>query len=251
MNFINANGGNFGYKMMKSNKLYLLLGRIKNRYKNRYNAKLPTQEIFTEIYEKHKWGIGSGIGSNSPPYINMMINFLKSVGKKTIVDLGCGDFGVGENFIDYCSEYIAIDIVPELINKLQSRYMEKHIKFLCLDIVEDNLPDGDICLIRQVFQHLSNIEIIKVLSKLKKYETIFITEHQPDICAIPNKDMVHGNGIRLFDNSGVYLNEPPFNVQNLELVLEVPGVVKIMDMKYTIGAIRTYKISYKNRRKYE
>lgn len=224
------------------NNLYLLLGRIKTHYKDKHNAKLSAKEVFSEIYKRHGWGMGSGIGSDSPPYIDMIIDFLKSANKKIVVDLGCGDMRIGNNFTDYCSGYIAIDIVPELINKLQSYYWGNRVKFICSDIIEDDLPDGNICLIRQVLQHLSNAEIIKILPKLQKYETVFVTEHQPNICAIPNKDMVHGSRIRIYDNSGVYLDKPPFNVQNVELVLEVPGVTKIIDMKYKIGMIRTYKI---------
>lgn len=224
------------------NNLYLLLGRIKTYYKDKHNAKLSAKEVFGEIYKRHGWGMGSGIGSDSPPYIDMIIDFLKSSNKKTLVDLGCGDFRVGSNFIDYCSEYIGVDIVPELIDELKSCYQKDNVRFLCLDIIEDRLPGGDICLVRQVLQHLSNAEIIKILPKLQKYETVFVTEHHPDVCIIPNKDMVHGSRIRIYDNSGVYLDKPPFNVQNVELVLEVPGVTKIMDIKYKIGVIRTYKI---------
>lgn len=223
-------------------KPYLLLGQIKNYYKDRYNTKRSAKEVFSEIYKRHGWGMGSGVSSDSPPYIDMIINSLRFNIKKVVVDLGCGDFRVGRNFIDYCLEYVGVDIVPELIDKLKARYQKEHIKFICSDIIEDDLPDGDICLIREVLQHLSNAEIIKILPKLQKYEAVFVTEYQPSVCIIPNKDMIHGGRIRLYDNSGVYLDKPPFNVQNLELVLEVPGVTKIIDMKYTIGIIRTYKM---------
>ena len=66
-----------------------------------------------------------------------------------------------------------------------------------------------------------------VLPKLVKYKYIFITEHYPtDNDAIrPNMDKPHGGDVRVYDNSGVYLAEPPFElpVQTLKQVLEVPG----------------------------
>jgi len=38
-------------------------------------------------------------------------------------------------------------------------------QFLCLDIISDELPDGDLCLLREVLQHLSNREMRLCCSK--------------------------------------------------------------------------------------
>jgi len=111
-----------------------------------------------------------------------------------------------------------------------------------LDIVEDELPNGDVCFVRQVLQHLSNRQIIVVLPKLKKYKWVFITEHyQTDNNVIkPNIDKVHGRDVRVYDNSGVYLSKPPFELpaQELKEVLEVPGVG--LEGLNDPGVIRTF-----------
>ena len=66
---------------------------------------------------------------------------------------------------------------------------------------------------RQVLQHLSNIEIQSILKKLKDYKYIILTEHIPFGNFIPNKDIISGQGIRLKQNSGVDVLKPPFNLK--------------------------------------
>jgi len=222
------------------------------------NMKVSLPEVFSEIYRKNYWGGTSGdyySGSGSAtseitkPYLHKMANYLRKYDsrKTTIVDLGCGDFRVGSNFIDYCDKYIAVDVVPELVLKHQKSNYGKNVEFLCLDIVEEPLPKGKICFLRQVLQHLSNEQILKILKKLDIYETVFITEHYPtDNSDIePNIDIVHGAGIRLYENSGVYLDKAPFNLSSsaLELVLEVPGQ-EVQENKDK-GVIRTFALHLK------
>jgi hypothetical protein len=115
-------------------------------------------------------------------------------------------------------------------------------RFLHLDIVGDEVPDGDVCFLRQVLQHLSNQEISAILPKLGKYEWVLITEHYPadENLGKPNLDKVHGGHIRAFRDSGVYLSLPPFSLPEdaLELVLEVNGT-ELEEGRHP-GYIRTY-----------
>ena len=66
--------------------------------------------------------------------------------------------------------YAGCDVVPSLIEHLNETYGGENIEFHCRNIVEDELPDGDLCLIRQVLQHLSNREIERILNNVKKYK---------------------------------------------------------------------------------
>jgi hypothetical protein len=96
------------------------------------------------------------------------------------------------------------------------------------DVVEAALPQGDVAILRHVLQHLSNREIGDILSKLPAYRWALITEHYPtdNPAIVPNRDMVHGGYVRVHENSGVFLSEPPFEVPGAELslILEVPGI---------------------------
>src|SRR5262249_6315737 len=74
-------------------------------------------------------------------------------------------------------------------------------------------PDADLCLIRQVMQHLSNREISRLLKKTRKYAYVIVAEHQSEIDVTPNIDIQHGHATRVdLHGSGVYLDKPPFSV---------------------------------------
>jgi len=229
---------------------------VKHHLDDKRNVKRSTRDVFVEIYRGGKWGkrfgrFYSGVGSSAPmvtwPYVRMMIEFIRSFDKKPrVVDLGCGDFSIGKHLIDYCSEYIGVDIVPDLIKVHKADKHGEHVKFICLDIIEDDLPNGDICFLRQVLQHLSNEQIAKILPKLKQYKTTFITEHYPtdNPAIVPNKDIVHGSRVRVCKNSGVYLDKTPFDIPSncLQLILEVPGIG--LSKGFDPGVIRTYKLEF-------
>ncbi|KQC31791.1 SAM-dependent methyltransferase [Flagellimonas eckloniae] len=176
----------------------------------------------SEIYEKKRWGgrqkdFYSGSGSHSrkvvQPYIKTISSFLKDYEDGLIVcDLGCGDFNVGKNLVSYSKRYIGIDIVDDLIERNKKLFVSEQLEFHCLNIVTDNLPKGDCILVRQVFQHLSNEEIKKVVKKIEKFKHIIVTEHIPKGEFVANAEKSTGAGIRLSNNSGVVLTEPPFNM---------------------------------------
>jgi len=127
------------------------------------------------------------------------------------VDLGCGDFNVGGQLRPYCGSYVACDVVPALIRRNNDKFAGTKVDFRCIDIVEDDLPQGDIVFLRQVLQHLGNTQILRVVRKLYQYKFLVLTEHIPTSPAfLPNRDKATGGGIRLKQGSGVVLTEFPF-----------------------------------------
>lgn len=181
----------------------------------------PTKAAMEQVYEMKLWGDNntdfySGIGSHSlelvNPYIDAIASFLKSFEcPLTVCDLGCGDFNVGKELVQYTDKYIAVDIVPDLIIHNRKNFKEENLEFYCLDIAVDNLPKADCVLLRQVLQHLSNAEVHRIVEKLYGFEYVIVTEHLPDGDFTPNKDIISGQGIRLKKQSGLNLLEPPFN----------------------------------------
>jgi hypothetical protein len=84
------------------------------------------------------------------------------------------------------------------------------------------MPNADLCLVRQVMQHLSNAEISRLLGKLKKYPYVIVAEHYPETEGMPNIDIVHGSNTRIEKHgSAVYLDKPPFSVSKVCLLSEV------------------------------
>jgi len=219
---------------------------------NAKNRGRSPSEVFSEIYRQGKWGAKGSSGSGSvesqivQPYVTAISAYLKSRVDEglVVVDLGCGDFNIGRNFLDLCRTYIAVDVVDELIEDHKQKYPPEKVRFCVLDIVDQELPDGDICFLRQVLQHLSNAQIAKILPKLSRYSAVFVTEHYPSSLTgvVPNKDKVQGAAIRLFERSAVYLDQPPFNIPTYAITtfLEVPG--HSFGGGGDSGVIRTLKI---------
>jgi SAM-dependent methyltransferase len=181
----------------------------------------PTKAAMEQIYEKNLWGgkpseFYSGEGSHDPalvtPYIEVVSNFLQSFEKPlTVCDLGCGDFNVGKELVEFAAHYHAVDIVPALIEHNQAKIQASNITFHCLDVAVAELPAGDCALVRQVLQHLSNQEVHQILEKLSRYRYVIITEHIPSGDFEPNKDKISGQGIRLKQNSGIDVLVAPFH----------------------------------------
>ncbi len=193
----------------------------------------PTKAVMRQIYEKHLWGgsqydFYSGMGSHNKslvdPYIHVLRSFLTSFSQPIrVCDLGCGDFNVGRQLHDLTIQYIGVDIVDELITRNELKYASPNLEFDCLDISEDQLPSADCVILRQVLQHLSNAEIMRIAKKLSAYQYVIVTEHMPNGQFNPNLDIVSGQGIRLKKESGVDLLSSPFNlkVKSDEMLLSI------------------------------
>lgn len=195
--------------------------------------------MFSAIYELGRWGYQfySGYGSHDPeitePYIGSVTEFLYSLRRPcTVVDLGCGDFNIGRQIAPCAAKYIACDVARNILRR--NRAVFPDIDFRELDMTTDVLPPGDICTVRQVFQHLDNRRIAKAIRAIMTtYPIWIITEHIPSDSNFPrNVDMPIGDNIRLFTaNSGVDLNAPPFDFHGYtsQVLCEVsgkPGIIR-------------------------
>ena len=214
--------------------------RIKRALEHKDNERKSTEEIFSDIYESGKWGgtkddYSSGGGTTNSRISDAYVQCLSQLsaewkfGELAAVDLGCGDMRIGQRIAPFFSKYVGVDIVPKLIDQHARNLATESVSFQHLNIIEDDLPDGNICMIRQVLQHLSNEQISKILRKLKKYDYVLITEHLPksNLKLKQNLDKPHGGDIRLYENSGVYITAPPFNIpaSQVSVVLECEGNV--------------------------
>ena len=187
----------------------------------RRNSGRQVADIFMEIYRQNRWGgdrgsFNSGSGSSSThadAYARAICAFIRDHNVRRVVDLGCGDFRIGARLVGAEITYTGIDIVPDLVRANTERHGGERVRFACLDIISDPLPEGDLCLIRQVLQHLSNEQISGVLANVAKYRYVIVTEHYPAPGALrqQNLDKPCGEDVRIYDGSAVYLDAPPFN----------------------------------------
>ena len=229
--------------------------RHKQARLDRLERRMSTEEVFTRIYADHRWDrlngrpgtFSSGSGSHDPtivgPYVTAVKAELQRLGAEslTVVDLGCGDFAVGGQLAPACGRYIGVDIVKPLIDYNGAQFGTHRIVFQYGNFIEDEPPAGDICFVRQVFQHLSNAQILAALPKLARYRWCFITEHHPSPGRLRrvNMDKPHGPDVRGHRGSGVFLESPPFNIprERYRMILEVPGK---MPPDADPGVIRTF-----------
>jgi SAM-dependent methyltransferase len=225
-------------------------------------ARYHRRATFRSVYRRAQWGkdgrsrFFSGIGSRGEPaarYADTLSAVIELVmrGREipiTIVDLGCGDFSVAAELLARLPpvRYLGCDVVPELIRDNQTRYGSDRIAFKVIDIVSEDLPDGDICTVRQVLQHLPNLDIMHILKKLRKYEQIYVTEGQPLIGeGVINPDKAGSAEVR-FDwrtgrGRGVELDQPPYSLSTEEVCrVRAPWPAK--------EVVVTYRVDFPNSR---
>jgi hypothetical protein len=182
------------------------------------------KQVFSRVYAEGAWGQNgdkfySGDGSHEPavvtPYVEAVRKYFATLERPlAVVDIGCGDFNVGAQLLDGVDRYTACDIVPELIARNRLKYPDPRLHFEVLNAIDDPLPPGDLVMVRQVLQHLSNAQISTIVSKLGMYRHWIVTEHLPNTSNfVPNRDKRHGRDIRLDTGSGVILTEAPFSVR--------------------------------------
>ena len=213
---------------MLPRRVHRLLNQIRLRAEMGVAARKDRASVFSDIYRWGKWGGGptaffSGSGSDdtgAERYVTYVRRFIADNGIKCVLDLGCGDFRVGRQIVAEDFNYHGCDVVRELIDFNNARYARSNVRFSCLDIVTESLPDGELCMVRQVFQHLPNRDIKQVLGKLRKFRFALVTDEQikGDDAAV-NKDIQAFHGTRRMFGQGVKLERSPFD-EKIEVVLE-------------------------------
>src|SRR5262249_9418089 len=96
----------------------------------RRNRGREVAEIFSEIYDRNRWGgswgsLHSGSGSSAShaeDYGSFVREFISSRDVRAVVDLGCGDYRVGAQLSDTGVVYTGVDIVPALIESNRKLY---------------------------------------------------------------------------------------------------------------------------------
>jgi len=220
---------------------------IKRRIRWARNSRRPVDEVFQEVYQRAMWGgeVGefcSGPGSDSDAaalYAVGIAELIATRGIRSVVDLGCGDFCVAGRLLSGSDVgYIGVDVVEPLIRQNIANHRSSRVDFACLNIITDALPDGELCLIREVLQHLSNAEILRVMPKLRQYRYVVYSDYQPGPLApcVPNRDIGHGIDTRIWKDSALFLDQPPFQVP-MKLLFEAPSPIIL---RHPGECIRTY-----------
>ena len=143
---------------------------------------------FRAVYSRNLWGgqpgefcSGAGsLGEEAQAYARVVRDFVGKRAIKSIVDLGCGDFRVGRMLRMRGVHYLGDGHSSRAHSpEPGALWRFRHTEFVCSDFLQGDLPTGELCLLRQVLQHLSNTEISIALSRLSRFPYVLITEHYP------------------------------------------------------------------------
>lgn len=140
----------------------------------------------------------------------------------TWVDVGCGKLSNVYKYLPWDVQrdrYVGVDLQTDIqeINKS----VHNTLSYAVLDATQDILPSGNICIVREVFQHLCFAHINLILHQLRYFKLVIITDKQPEhrVCKIKeNVDKATDTTLR---SKGLWLELPPFNL-NIHVGLEVP-----------------------------
>jgi SAM-dependent methyltransferase len=160
------------------------------KHKNTKTQKLKENNnlinVFTKIYETDYWGdnnnpnyegssgIGSAIWYNKKTYIPFIHKFLKKYKIKSVVDLGCGDFRIGVLLYGKTNiTYTGYDAYKTVIDYNNDKFKNyKTFNFIHSDFTSvkerKNINTADVCIIKDVLQHLPTKIIIQFMNYIIK-----------------------------------------------------------------------------------
>lgn len=161
------------------------------------------KDVFRRVYREGWWGTGSGLGSTvegTKEYRGYLLGIMHALNVRSVLDIGCGDWKFSR-LIDWTGiDYIGWDVVPEIMAWDAQAF---NITFQTIDARCRPLPNHDLIIIKDVFQHWSNKDILAFLEKLKGRRALITNS-----CWNPvNHDIVAGH-FRPLD-----LRQSPFNLK--------------------------------------
>lgn len=191
------------------------------------------KDIFSNIYDNHGFGSlesRSGPGSTldeTKKLRESIKKIIKDKNIKSVVDIPCGDFNWMKEIVFNFESYIGGDIVKKAIEENNERYSNSRIKFIEFDIVNDEIPNGDLLIVRDIIGHFpieDGVKILKnILNSKCKYllSTTWAKKIGNDWFPCEKNDVHRENeGVDYGRFYPVNLMSNPFNLPNAEIYLE-------------------------------
>ena len=181
--------------------------------------------VFSAKYARNDWGGDSGPGSraeNTVLYRKFLQKIFKSKPFQSFVDLGCGDFQIMKLIhIPANKTYRGIDVVPNIIKKNQQLFsVQGSVQFNLINDLRDLkleselLRGADLLIVKDILIHQSNADIHYFIDNiLSNVKFALITNGYTNDDDL-NEEIPTGN------YRPVDLTYPPFNLKNMELVLQ-------------------------------
>jgi hypothetical protein len=171
---------------------YFLVRNFSNR--KVYDKDGDHAAVFRSIYLENFWNTSesrSGIGSTTlqTTLIRRRLPLIiKKLDVRTILDAPCGDFNWMRKVDLKGARYTGGDIVPELVDHLNGLYANDQLSFICIDIVNEDIPKFDLWICRDVLMHLPSDDVRRILVNFYKSGSRYflatsfdLTTHNEDI----------------------------------------------------------------------
>jgi SAM-dependent methyltransferase len=169
--------------------------------------------VFSQIYANGAWVMRdnqdslSGVGSTQVATQELSVQlsgFLRLVGCRRLVDIGCGDFNWMHS-VDGDFEYVGIDVVPQVIEQNTLRYANEKRRFQCGDATSGPIEAGDVAICREVLFHLSFRDGLKLLRNVRAagFEHVLFTT---------DSSVWFNSDIRSGDFRRINLLKPPYGL---------------------------------------
>ena len=113
----------------------------------------------------------SGIASHKDWTTNTLTNLLSTIDRyniKTILDIPCGDVNWIYPVFKSVNKYIGADIVQALVKDNIKTHTDQNVEFKVVNIIDDNLISVDLIYCRDLFMHLSNMNVLNAIENIKK-----------------------------------------------------------------------------------
>jgi 2-polyprenyl-3-methyl-5-hydroxy-6-metoxy-1,4-benzoquinol methylase len=170
-----------------------------------------SRATFESIYANNVWGGGSGSGSKpetTEDYRRFLQSFLRDNAIRSVIDFGCGDWGF-THLIDWSGiEYHGYDLVTSVIDANNQRYSTPDIHFSLFEDVS-KLPQVDLVICKDVFQHLSNDKVAYFLDHLRSKARLLLVTNDLEPARDLNQDIDDGGWRALRPD------QAPFNVPSV------------------------------------
>lgn len=166
-------------------------------------------------------GTGSGVGSHPAyceGYVRFLENFMRRHNIRRVLDWGCGDWQFSKHVAWGDVLYVGVDVVPGLVARLDAEYATKMRAFVLPDnlIVDLTMSVTDLIICKDVFMHLPDADVQKLLTRFARAPHALITNNRQTHGANTDGEL---GGYRALD-----LRLPPFSIAGREVYTFPPDM---------------------------
>lgn len=91
-----------------------------------------------------------------------------------MIDVSCGDYEWLQRVNKDGVKYVGADIAKDLIDENNEKFGQESIQFLPLNLIENDMPKGDLVFVRDCLVHLSCAVIRCTVSNIKESGSMYL-----------------------------------------------------------------------------